>query len=114
MTVGIIIRNRVSPRNPVSFIFSSGEGGIRTHGGPKTTTVFETAPFNHSGTSPVLRPKLYQILFVLLDQHGLHRVGHLDLFFREGCIDPDHRRVFGRQNTIFLGVDPEVDSEIDG
>ncbi len=30
----------------------SGEGGIRTHGGPKSTTVFETAPFNHSGTSP--------------------------------------------------------------
>ena len=30
----------------------SGEGGIRTHGGPKSTTVFETAPFNRSGTSP--------------------------------------------------------------
>jgi DNA-binding SARP family transcriptional activator/predicted ATPase len=33
----------------------SGEGGIRTHGGPLvswTTTVFETAPFNRSGTSP--------------------------------------------------------------
>ena len=33
---------------------SSGEGGIRTHGGPKTTTVFETAPFVHSGTSPIV------------------------------------------------------------
>ena len=30
----------------------SGEGGIRTHGGPKPTTVFETVPFNHSGTFP--------------------------------------------------------------
>ncbi len=30
----------------------SGEGGIRTHGSPKTTTVFETAPIGHSGTSP--------------------------------------------------------------
>ena len=30
----------------------SGEGGIRTLGGPKPTTVFETVPFNHSGTSP--------------------------------------------------------------
>ena len=30
----------------------SGEGGIRTHGGPKPTTVFETVPFNRSGTSP--------------------------------------------------------------
>jgi hypothetical protein len=31
----------------------SGEGGIRTHGGPKPTTVFETAPIVHSGTSPI-------------------------------------------------------------
>ena len=30
----------------------SGEGGIRTHGDLKATTVFETAPFVHSGTSP--------------------------------------------------------------
>jgi hypothetical protein len=29
-----------------------GEGGIRTHGGVAPTTVFETAPFDHSGTSP--------------------------------------------------------------
>src|SRR6266498_5077204 len=32
--------------------FVSGEGGIRTLGGPKPTTVFETVPFNHSGTFP--------------------------------------------------------------
>ena len=32
--------------------FSGGEGGIRTLGGPEPTTVFETVPFNHSGTSP--------------------------------------------------------------
>jgi hypothetical protein len=31
-----------------------GEGGIRTHGGPKTTAVFETAPIVHSGTSPIV------------------------------------------------------------
>ena len=31
-----------------------GEGGIRTHGTRKGTTVFETAPFDHSGTSPRL------------------------------------------------------------
>jgi hypothetical protein len=30
----------------------SGEGGIRTHGGSRPTTVFETAPFGRSGTSP--------------------------------------------------------------
>ncbi len=29
-----------------------GEGGIRTHGPRKRSTVFETAPFDHSGTSP--------------------------------------------------------------
>ena len=29
-----------------------GEGGIRTHGTREGTTVFETAPFDHSGTSP--------------------------------------------------------------
>ena len=29
-----------------------GEGGIRTLGTRKRTTVFETAPFDHSGTSP--------------------------------------------------------------
>src|SRR3954452_16703555 len=30
-----------------------GEGGIRTHGPVARSTVFETVPFNHSGTSPV-------------------------------------------------------------
>ena len=29
-----------------------GEGGIRTHGALAGTTVFETAPIDHSGTSP--------------------------------------------------------------
>ena len=31
---------------------SGGEGGIRTHGTLARTTVFETAPFDRSGTSP--------------------------------------------------------------
>jgi hypothetical protein len=31
---------------------NGGEGGIRTHGTRKGTTVFETAPIDHSGTSP--------------------------------------------------------------
>ena len=31
-----------------------GEGGIRTHGTRKGSTVFETAPIDHSGTSPRL------------------------------------------------------------
>ena len=34
------------------FIWTGGEAGIRTLGTPKSSTVFETAPFNHSGTSP--------------------------------------------------------------
>ena len=33
-------------------IASGGEGGIRTLEGLTPLTVFETAPFNHSGTSP--------------------------------------------------------------
>jgi hypothetical protein len=36
----------------------------------RTTAVFETAPFNHSGTSPVMRAKLYlrfQHCYVILD-----------------------------------------------
>lgn len=32
--------------------YSGGEGGIRTHGTRKGSTVFETARFNHSRTSP--------------------------------------------------------------
>ncbi len=32
---------------------SGGEGGIRTHGAHKRPTVFETATFNHSVTSPL-------------------------------------------------------------
>ena len=31
---------------------NGGETGIRTLGGVTPTTVFETAPFDHSGTSP--------------------------------------------------------------
>src|SRR3954468_20862285 len=32
---------------------NGGEGGIRTHGPVARSTVFETAPFDRSGTSPV-------------------------------------------------------------
>ena len=32
--------------------FSGGEGGIRTPGGVAPTTIFETAAFNRSATSP--------------------------------------------------------------
>ena len=34
-------------------LYLGGERGIRTLGTLARTTVFETAPFNHSGTSPM-------------------------------------------------------------
>ena len=43
---------RASSGNDVGCM-AGGEGGIRTHGGSRPTTVFETAPFGRSGTSPV-------------------------------------------------------------
>ena len=36
----------------LSPLFSGGEGGIRTHGTREGSTVFETARFNRSRTSP--------------------------------------------------------------
>jgi hypothetical protein len=41
-----------------SLRLSGGEGGIRTHGRRKPTTVFETATIDHSVTSPRLRGRL--------------------------------------------------------
>src|SRR3989339_1348074 len=46
---------------PFSFSLSeneNGEGEIRTHGGVAPTTVFKTAAFNHSATSPriIMKP----------------------------------------------------------
>ena len=35
-----------------SFVVNGGETGIRTLGTREGSTVFETAPFDHSGTSP--------------------------------------------------------------
>src|SRR5436190_4446987 len=39
-------------KRPVGSGSSGGEGGIRTHGTLARTTVFETVPIDHSGTSP--------------------------------------------------------------
>jgi hypothetical protein len=38
--------------NKNNYLIAGGEGGIRTHGTVTRTTVFETVPFDHSGTSP--------------------------------------------------------------
>ena len=41
-------------RKPLKFsCFLSGKAGIRTLGTRKGTTVFETAPIDHSGTFPI-------------------------------------------------------------
>ena len=42
-------RHSQTKRQPALY---GGEGGIRTHGTVTRTTVFETAPIDHSGTSP--------------------------------------------------------------
>ncbi len=50
------INPKFSPLNLFKFKYLyekvGGETGIRTLGGRKPTTVFETAPFDRSGTSP--------------------------------------------------------------
>ena len=38
-----------------AFLFSGGEGGIRTHGTEDRILDFESSPFDHSGTSPACR-----------------------------------------------------------
>ena len=49
-STGALGGNKDAPKGRV---FSGGKGGIRTLGGPEPTTVFETVPFNHSGTFPI-------------------------------------------------------------
>jgi hypothetical protein len=44
-----------SPVFAKGFIYFCGERGIRTLGTPKGSTVFETAPIDHSGISPIVR-----------------------------------------------------------
>jgi hypothetical protein len=41
-----------SPRRAALALLNGGKDGIRTHGCLATSTVFETAPFVHSGTLP--------------------------------------------------------------
>ena len=38
----------------MNYMENGGEGGIRTHGTVARTSVFETDPFDRSGTSPAL------------------------------------------------------------
>ena len=48
-----VVMGEVKKRNP--FLFSCGEGEIRTLETLAGLTVFETAAFDHSATSPVFR-----------------------------------------------------------
>jgi hypothetical protein len=45
-------KGRALPNSLKNNGLAGGEGGIRTHGTVTRTTVFETVPFDHSGTSP--------------------------------------------------------------
>ena len=47
-------RRTLSLRNPRQSVTFGGEGGIRTHDTLARIPVFETGPFNRSGTSPVM------------------------------------------------------------
>ncbi len=49
---GDTAKNRLQRSKTAETGLTGGETGIRTLGGLAPTTVFETAPFDHSGTSP--------------------------------------------------------------
>ena len=54
-----MLNTRAFPSCAALNIADNGEGGIRTLGSRKATTVFETAPINHSWHSPTGRHPLY-------------------------------------------------------
>ena len=45
--------NETDPYKDMNLKLDGGGAGIRTLGGVAPTTIFETVPFNHSGTSPM-------------------------------------------------------------
>ena len=50
--IGTILLKNATLAIETELMENGGEGGIRTHGTLAGSTVFETAPFDHSGTSP--------------------------------------------------------------
>ena len=68
---------------------AGGEGGIRTHGGASTTTVFETARINRSRTSPQKNGALggNRTPYALLRTEALYPVSY------EGAQAADGRRL---------------------
>src|SRR5579864_13989 len=69
-------------QNQLSPLFSGGEGEIRTHGTRKGSTVFETARFNHSRTSPAVLNYFYYTLS--RTSSALHRRQNRDGFYGRG------------------------------
>ena len=81
MFVSLSVPNR---RKLLVYCFQTingGETGIRTLGAREGTTVFETAPFDHSGTSPPISEKI-----------ALNRASYNDLELYE--------QVFSRQSLL--------------
>src|SRR4051812_29465240 len=75
----------------------NGEGGIRTHGTVARTPVFETGPFDHSGTSPA--GELYEVR----RRKDCRRSGPT------GSLDVQKRSVGGGRNSAnAVGLPPSV------
>ena len=81
---------------------NGGEGGIRTHGDLAATTVFETAPIDHSGTSPNLfspRRPAPQAAEETLEQTGTlivqHTAGDLAAVIEARILDHVAQRAAG-------------------
>src|SRR6185503_5801593 len=90
----------------------SGKGGIRTLGGPEPTTVFETVPFNHSGTFPcwdkiILCPTCggdYNRDLLASTMAGKHRLRSARIIFPRSNAVQDNRPHAYFELSIFLSV----------
>ncbi len=57
--------NKYKKGRKAPFFIYGGEAGIRTLGGDKPSTVFKTAAFDHSATSPIINILLNYYLFFI-------------------------------------------------
>ena len=72
-------RVRLQPSKTLK-LYIGGEGGIRTPDRVASITVFETAAFNHSATSPELKVNLLLIIFNLY--RNIYSVFVFNLYFK--------------------------------
>jgi hypothetical protein len=77
------------------FFYLGGEGGIRTHGTRKGSTVFETARFNHSRTSPYLHSTWFPNEFPAVSPTGFFLNSRECHQFGTIWYDQPHRPLFG-------------------